>query len=212
MKVKRSGVFMLEVCNLSYKYKRSNWLFHHVNFAIKPGEIVGMYGKSGSGKTTLLKIISGYLTPSNGQIIVDGMTNDVEKVQRVQLIWQHPEKTINPKWKMNEVIREVNELDETILEIVGIREEWLSRHVHELSGGELQRFCIARAFGPNTRYILADEITSMFDSITQAQIWHALIKLVKEYNIGVLAVSHHIHLLQKISDRIIDFDEISNIC
>lgn len=211
----RSGVFMLEVIDLSFKYDKSDWLFKHVNITIRPGEIVGMYGKSGSGKTTMLKVIAGYMPPSEGAVIVDGK-NVIEIVNKcavhpVQLIWQHPEKAINPKWKMNDVLNEVEGLDHDILDMMGIQTEWFNRQSHELSGGELQRFCIARAFSPETRYILADEMTSMFDAITQAQIWHQVQKLVKEFHIGMLVVSHNIHLLKRVSDRIIAFHELSNL-
>ena len=60
------------------------------------------------------------------------------------------------------------------LELLGIDQEWLERWPNELSGGELQRFCVARALGPNTRFLIADEMTTMLDAITQAQIWHAV--------------------------------------
>ncbi|NLY80426.1 MAG: ATP-binding cassette domain-containing protein [Lysinibacillus sp.] len=202
---------MLEIKNISFKYERSDWLFKHLNFTIEQGEIVGMYGKSGSGKTTLAKIITNYVSPIEGDVIIDGEKGEFQGIYPVQLIWQHPEKVVNPKWKLIEVIEEVEGLDKEIINILGIKKEWFNRRPSELSGGELQRFCIARAFSPNTRYIVADEITSMFDAITQAQIWHAMMKLVKQRNIGLLAISHHIHLLEKISDRIIDFNNICNV-
>lgn len=202
---------MLEVKDVSYQYDHSKWLFKNLNLTIERGEIVGMCGKSGSGKTTLVKMIAGYLTPIEGKIIIDGKKEDFRGVHPVQLIWQHPEKTINPKWKLIDVVREIDGFDKEIFDVLGIKRDWLYRRPHELSGGELQRFCIARAFGRETRYIMADEITSMFDAITQAQIWHAMIRLVKEFNIGVLAISHQIHLLKRISDRLIDFNEISNV-
>ncbi|TQE89015.1 ATP-binding cassette domain-containing protein [Ureibacillus terrenus] len=201
---------MLELKNISFRYNRSKWLFKHVNLAIGQGEIVGMYGKSGSGKTTLAKIMANYLSPAEGEILIDGEKMNNEKYYPVQLIWQHPEKAINPNWKLSTIIDEAEGLNEEIFSLLGIQKEWLNRRPHELSGGELQRFCIARAFGPNTRYIVADEITSMFDALTQAQIWHAFIKLVKERNIGVLAISHHIPLLEKISDRLIDFNKLKS--
>lgn len=200
---------MLEVKNVSFRYDRSRWLFRHLNFSIEPGEIVGMYGKSGSGKTTLAKIMTGYLHANEGNILIDGQKY-FKGIHPVQLIWQHPEKAINPKWRLGHVLEEVKELDEEIFEILGIKKEWLNRHPHELSGGELQRFCIARVFGPNTRYIVADEITSMFDAITQAQIWHAIMEIVKQRNIGILAISHNLYLLEKISDRIVNLNSISH--
>lgn len=202
---------MLEAKNISYRYDGSKWLCKHLNLTIEKGEIVGMYGKSGTGKTTLAKLMANYITPKEGEIIVDGEKHPFQGAHPVQLIWQHPEKVVNPKWKLGDILKEVEGLDTEILTIMGIHKEWFNRRPNELSGGELQRFCIARAFGPKTRYIIADEITSMFDAITQAQIWHGIMELVKQRNIGVLAISHHIPLLEKISDRIIDFQGISNV-
>src|SRR5699024_3251289 len=95
-----------------------------------------------------------------------------------------------------------------IIQMLGIRKEWLSRFPSELSGGELQRFCIARALLPGTKYLIADEITTMLDAINQAQIWRIIFQLVKEKNIGVLAISHDPELLNRISDRIIDFEKL----
>jgi len=202
------GASMLECKNIGFYYNRSNWLFRNIHLSIERGEIIGIYGKSGSGKTTLAKIMANYLSPMEGEVLVDGEKSNHSEVYPVQLIWQHPEQAINPKWKLSKIFEEAKELDQDIPSILGIKEEWLNRRAHELSGGELQRFCIVRAFHPDTRYIIADEITSMFDAITQAQIWHALIRLVKERNIGVLAISHHISLLERISDRIIDFNQL----
>lgn len=98
-------------------------------------------------------------------------------------------------------------MDRKVLDELGIKEEWLSRWPSELSGGELQRFCIARAFQDETKFIIADEITTMLDAITQAHLWKMLHRVAKERNIGVLAISHDSYLLQRISDRMIDFQD-----
>ena len=83
----------------------------------------------------------------------------------------------------------------------------MNRYPAELSGGELQRFCIARALGKGTRFILADEITTMLDLITQSQLWSFLIKEVQEREIGLLAVSHHLPLLQSVCTRLQELDK-----
>lgn len=202
---------MLELKNISFQYNREQWLFKQLNLCIEQGEVVGVYGKSGSGKTTLAKIITNYISPTEGEVIIDGEKGVSQKVHPVQLIWQHPEKVMNEKWKLSTILEEVEGLDKEMINMLGIKKEWFNRRPHELSGGELQRFCIARAFGPQTRYIVADEISSMFDAITQAQIWHVILQLVKQRNIGVLAISHHIPLLEKVSDRMIDFRELCHV-
>lgn len=203
------GVFMLEVKGIGYRFERNSWLFRDVNLTVHPGEIVGIYGTSGSGKTTMAKIIAGYLKAQEGFIRVDGEVLNQQGVRNpVQLVWQHPEKVINPRWRMKDVNVEVGGFDPQLLELFGIHDEWLSRRPDELSGGELQRFCLARTLGSHTKYVIADEMTTMLDAITQAQIWHAVLQLVKDRQIGVLAVSHDHHLLNRVSDRIVHFNSL----
>ena len=199
---------MLEAKEISYHYPNSPWLFRQLNFHMKPGEIVGLYGKSGSGKSTMSQIIAGYQKPLQGEVLIDGQENIFKGPSPVQLIWQQPEKAINPRWKMKKVLSEAGDIEPDIIQMLGIRKEWLSRFPSELSGGELQRFCIARALLPGTKYLIADEITTMLDAINQAQIWRIIFQLVKEKNIGVLAISHDPELLNRISDRIIDFEKL----
>ena len=90
-----------------------------------------------------------------------------------------------------------------LLERLHIQTPWLRRYPQELSGGELQRFCIARALGPTTRYLLCDEITAMLDGITQAQIWNFLLEESRSRGIGLLVVSHNSALLQRLCGRIV---------
>lgn len=200
----------LRVEQISYKYKNSSYLFRNVDFSIKAGEFVGLHGYSGAGKTTMAQVIAGYIKPIEGLVTVNGSKINDFKVNPIQLVWQHPEQAINPRWKMKKVLDEMS-ISEEILTRVGIRKEWLTRYPHELSGGELQRFCIARALNENTKYLIADEMTTMLDTVTQADLWQLVIQLTKEKNIGVLAISHNQRLLERISDRVVDFGEISNV-
>lgn len=196
---------MLKVNGISYRYPNGPWVFRKLKLFVEPGEIVGLCGYNGAGKTTLARIIAGYIKPHEGDVSVDGQPlSTFTGAKPVQLVWQHPEKSINPKWKIKKVLAETPDLDEEILTILGIKRDWLSRWPSELSGGELQRFCLARTLGKNTKYLIADEMTTMLDAITQAQIWHALLMLAKQRNIGILAISHNQHLLQKISHRTIN--------
>ncbi|HLT55654.1 MAG TPA: ATP-binding cassette domain-containing protein, partial [Bacillota bacterium] len=86
---------------------------------------------------------------------------------------------------------------------------WLSKYPHELSGGELQRFNIARALGTDAPFYIADEITSMFDAISQAQIWHSLLQEVEQQQKGMLVISHNQKLLEKICHRIVHFSDLT---
>lgn len=205
------GVFMLDANGISYRYQGGPWLFKKLHIEIKPGEVVGLYGVSGSGKTTMARIIAGYMRSREGTIQADGRQYPLKRGSHpVQLVWQHPEKAINPRWRMKKVLAETGNLDAELLDILGISNEWLTRWPSELSGGELQRFCLARALGPHTKYLIADEMTTMLDAVTQAQIWHAVLQLVQQRNIGVLAISHDPHLLRRVSDRIINFNDLVN--
>lgn len=199
---------MLEIKGLRFRYQNDPWLFKNVNVKVKPGEVVGLGGRSGIGKTTFAKLISGYLSQDEGTITIQGKPITKSGIHPVQLVWQHPEKVINPNWRIKKVLMEVNHLDEKRLSEFGIKEEWLNRRPRELSGGELQRICIARALDNTTQYLIADEMTTMLDAITQAQIWQTVLTYTKKRGIGVLAISHDGALLERISDRIIDFNRI----
>ena len=111
------------------------------------------------------------------------------------------EKVLNESWPVSQ------ELKNTF----GLKDTWLTRWPSELSGGELQRFSILRALNPQTKFIIADEISTMLDAVTQVQIWEALISHCKANNIGILAVSHDDELLEVICDDILKFDEINNL-
>lgn len=202
---------MLEAHGVSYRYGKSSFLFKQINITISPGEVVGLYGESGTGKTTFAKIISGYMKPNEGRITIDGSLYPKTGIQPVQLVWQHPEKAINPTWKMKKVLQEVGyDEDNQLLSELGIQKEWLQRRSKELSSGELQRFCLARSLGPETKYIIADEITTMLDAVTQAQVWTKLLRMTADCKLGVLAISHNLHLLQRVSHRVINFNDLVN--
>ena len=93
-----------------------------------------------------------------------------------------------------------------MLEALHIAPAWLDRYPTELSGGELQRFCIARALRPETRFLLCDEITAMLDLVTQAQIWEFLLDVASRRDLGLLIVSHQSLLLEKLCTRIEQLD------
>lgn len=191
---------------ISFQYQRGGRkVLDNVSLSIKSGECVGLAAPSGFGKTTLCKILGGYSKPNAGTVLLDGKPlADYKGYSPVQMIWQHPELVMNPRLKLQKTLQEAGVLDDRILDALGIETEWLSRYPTELSGGELQRFCIARAMGAPTRFLLADEITTMLDLVTQAQIWHFLKAEAERRQIGLLIASHSDDLLAKLCGRIIN--------
>ena len=194
---------MLEARQLSFRYHATRpWIFENVNIRIAPGEIVGLRGESGHGKTTLAKALSGYLTPTGGKVLFHGAPLPRRGYQPVQLIFQHPELAINPRWKAQKALLETGMPPASLLEALSIDATWLNRYPHELSGGELQRLAVARTLNPRTRFLITDEMTSMLDANTQAQIWHCVLDFARQHDVGLLIVSHDAPLLQRLCHRI----------
>lgn len=197
----------IEAKNISFRYNENSPLvLKSVSLNVKEGERVGLLGPSGRGKSTLIKIMAGYLKPVEGEILLNGKPLPGKGVSPVQLIYQHPEKAINPRWKMKKVLQESGMYKEEVMKKLGIEKEWLERYPRELSGGELQRFCVARSLFPGTQILLADEISTMLDVITQAQIWNFLIEETEKRNIGMVVVSHNRELLNKVCTRIVELE------
>lgn len=195
---------ILEVKNLTFSYggAGNKVLYENFNFSASSDERVGIMAPSGFGKTTLCKLMAGYEKPISGSVLLDGKNiSSYKGYCPVQMIWQHPEQVINPRLKMKEVLAEGNNVPERIITELGIEPAWLERYPGELSGGELQRFCIARALGDGTKFILADEISTMLDLITQSQIWNFLVQETSSRGIGLIAVSHSQPLLDKVCTR-----------
>lgn len=199
---------LLEAKNVSFGYTREKLILKELSFGIEAGERVGLVGPSGCGKSTLSKLLAGYLKPQAGEILLDGKPLPKEGYCPVQLIYQHPEKAINPRWKLRRTLYEAWTPDEALLDDMGIERAWLDRYPTELSGGEMQRFCIVRALGPETKVLVADEMSTMLDAITQAQIWELMLKIIEKRGLGLLTVTHSPELAAKICTRIERFDAL----
>jgi len=202
----------LKAENISFKYPSAkNYLLKDINLELDNSKVIGLIGDSGSGKSTLCKILSGYVTKFEGQVTFDGNPLPKKGFKPVQLIYQHPEKVMNPKWKMKDVLEESWNVNDEMLSEFGIQKSWLTRFPQELSGGELQRFSVLRSLNPNTKFLIADEMTTMLDAITQVQILDSVLKIVKQRNMGFLLVSHDMDLVETICDEKIYLKDINNI-
>lgn len=199
---------ILQAKDVSFHYKENGpMVLDHISFEVYEGERVGLRGKSGIGKTTLCRLLAGYEKPHSGQILLDGKpVADYRGCCPVQMVWQHPEQAVDPRRRMHTVLEEGDKVEERIVKELGIEEAWKMRFPAELSGGELQRFCIARALGESTRFLLADEISTMLDLITQSQIWNFLLEEAGRRNLGMVVVSHSDALLERVCTRIVDIE------
>ena len=200
---------ILEVHNLTFYYRnrKKNPIIDSFELTISPGERVGLKGSSGRGKTTLCRLLAGYERPKRGQVLLDGKpVSEYRGACPVQMVWQHPETVVDPLLKLKETMAEAGGIDKRLVEKLHIEREWMERYPSELSGGELQRFCLARALRPETKILLCDEITAMLDLVTQAQIWEFLLEESRRREMGMLVVSHSEALLEKVCTRIITLD------
>ena len=198
---------ILEAKELSFGYKKGVNILDNFQLTMENHERVGIVAPSGFGKTTLCQILSGYIKPKQGQVLLDG--KDIHEMKGycpVQMIWQHPEKSVNPRLRMKDTIAEGDEIEARIIDELGIERDWFDRFPGELSGGEMQRFCIARALGKRTKFLIADEISTMLDLITQSQIWSFLLKEVAKRNIGLIAITHSNALMDHIATRQLTLD------
>ena len=200
----------LEAKNVSFRYEpRLPWVLQTVSLKLERGARTALFAPSGYGKTTLAMLLAGYLQPTQGEVLLDGAPLPKTGVCPVQLICQHPEKAINPRWRLARVLEESGALSDPVLDAFGIERAWLTRYPRELSGGELQRFCVARALMSGAQYLICDEISTMLDVITQAQIWNTVLAEAEKRNMAILAVTHNRNLAERIADEIVDLAKLS---
>ena len=201
----------LEAKNISFSYLDKKPVLSDIDFTVETGEIVGLTAPSGYGKSTLGKILAGYLKPDKGTVLLDGQSVDDKAFHPVQLIFQHPEKAVNPRWKMKKILTEAWVPPEEMIRKMGIEQGWMNRWPAELSGGELQRFCVLRALSPQTKFLIADEMTTMLDAINQAHIWNFVLSYAEKHNITLLAITHNRYLADQVATRVLRIPELNHI-
>lgn len=202
---------ILEVKHVDFRYGSGPWILKDISFSVEEGERVAILGPSGYGKSTLAKVIAGYLKPQGGKVLWEGKPLPKKGFCPIQLIYQHPEKALNPRWKMKDSLEEAGEPSQEVLKEMGIQEKWYERWPNELSGGELQRFCVARVLKPETRLLICDEMTTMLDAINQAHIWNFVLNYAVNYNMTMLAITHNQFLADRVATRILRIPELNHI-
>ncbi len=192
-----------------------------VSFAIEPGETLCLVGESGCGKSTVARLVLRLDEPTGGTIRLDGIdvTALDEKAfapfrKRVQMVFQDPYASLNPRLKVGQIVGEPLEnyeglrgkaLEERVaglLAKVGLRQEGVGRYPFEFSGGQRQRIGLARALALNPRLIVADEPVSALDVSVQAQVLNLMMDLQEEFGLAYLFVSHDLAVVEHIGHRI----------
>lgn len=197
---------MLEAHDLGFSYG-SKQILSHFDLTVAPGERVAVSAPSGRGKTTLCKMLAGYERPQQGSVTIDGRPLPQHGVMPVQMIWQHPERMLDPLMTMGKSLAECPCGPERLADLcamIGVRDEWLTRRPRELSGGELQRFCVVRALACEPRYLICDEISTMLDAVTQADLWERLLAWSKQRQVGIVLVSHSPALTRRVAARVVE--------
>lgn len=199
---------MLEAKELSYRYGEDSPVLRNVSLRVADGERLALLGPSGRGKSTLALLLAGYLPLQKGTITLDGAPLPKDCYNPVQLIYQHPEKAMDPRWKVGDTLREAWDVPEDLLTAIGAEPDWLTRWPNELSGGQLQRLSILRALSPKTRVLIADEITASLDPITQAQIWSVILREIEKNRTMLVVITHNEALAQRICTRMVHIEEL----
>ncbi len=192
-----------------------------VSLDIEQGETFGLVGESGSGKSTLGRLLLHLERPTSGRVFLDGVDLGALPAAKLraarrhmQVVFQDPYGSIDPRWSLGDIIAEPLEVHETLskaerrarvqslLAEVGLDPAWDTRFPHQLSGGQRQRVAIARAIALRPRFVLADEALSALDASVQAQVVNLLRDLKEKLGLTYLFIAHGLHVVRRLSDRV----------
>ena len=211
---------MIEIQGLSIFYGKRKLAYPDIS--VKKGEAVGIAGKSGCGKSTMGRVLCGLLKPDSGEAILDGVSVYASRAGRrnlqnkLSVVFQDYTTSANPRFRVKDIIgegltvrerREGGRLERkkemaALLELVGLPADFAGRFPHELSGGQLQRICIARALIPRPKLLITDESTSMLDKDGEDEVLDVLHRLKRERKVSILSVVHDIDFSVARWDRI----------
>lgn len=224
---------MLEVNNVcvSFRSERQEKIFgtarnqvlFDVSLKVSQGTCLGILGESGSGKSTLGRVICGLLKPDTGEVKIQDVSvyasrNGRKNLQkRLSVVFQDYTTSANPRFRVKEIIAEglaarernqkirLNRLEEInrLLELVGLNSSYANRYPHELSDGQLQRVCIARAVACQPEIILFDEAISSLDAHTQIQIMDLLHDLKEKLGLTYIFITHDLTSVTYLCDDVL---------
>ncbi|WP_206030121.1 ABC transporter ATP-binding protein [Roseomonas sp. AR75] len=191
-----------------------------VTFEIPKGQTLSLVGESGCGKSTVARLVVGLYAPTRGEVIFDGRDlgdarSDATQRRRMQMIFQDPYASLNPRWRVRDIISEPirafglltdrGQIEARVGELlsqVGLSPLDGQKFPHEFSGGQRQRISIARALSSNPEFLVCDEPTSALDVSVQAQILNLMKDLQASLGLTYLFISHNLAVVRQVSDRV----------
>lgn len=219
-----------KIC-VSFRSERQDKIFGHtkqqilfdVSVEVKKGICLGILGESGSGKSTMGRVLCGLLKPDSGNVLINDVPVYASKSGRRELqnklsiVFQDYTTSANPRFRVRDILKEglyVRQRKEQIrldqekeinrlLELVGLSPDFAERFPHELSGGQLQRVCIARAIACNPEIILFDEAISSLDAHTQVQIMDLLLELKEKLSLTYIFITHDLTSITYFCDDVL---------
>ena len=233
--IKNKNNILLKASNITKSYTQKKFLkkfvktvLNDVSLSLEQGKCLGIIGESGSGKSTLGRIITGIEKADSGIVEFEGKNihqkENKDAKNDISVVFQNYVSSVNPRFSVAQIIAEpliissqvnknkidkkkIDEEVKKLIKIVGLSEEFLERFPNELSGGQLQRVCIARAIVTKPKFILLDEAVSSLDVSTQVEILDLLQKLKKEYNLSYIFITHDLLTITYICDSVIFFKD-----
>ena len=220
--VNREEDIVLRARGVSARYGKGLQVLDDVSVDVARGETVAVVGESGSGKSTLARVITGLLPPFEGQVYFEERElppsyeeRSKDDLRRLQMIYQMPDVALNPRQRIAEILgrplgfylgmggRERRERISELLREVELPENYAERFPYELSGGEKQRICIARALAAEPRLIICDEVTSALDQLVSEDILKLLNRLQQSLGLSYLFITHDLATVKAVADRIV---------
>ena len=213
---------LLSIDSVTAGYGKGPDVLQEVSVSVERGRTVAVVGESGSGKSTLARVITGLLPPRSGEILFQGellphalAQRTKQQLRKAQMIYQLPDVALNPRQRVRDIVgrplsfylglrgKERERRIIELLEQIELSETYINRLPDELSGGEKQRICIARALAAEPDLIICDEVTSALDTIVAKAILDLLQRLQYELQLTYLFISHDIDTVASIADRVV---------
>jgi len=213
---------ILEAKNISASYTGKETVLEDIDLKVRRGRTVALVGESGSGKSTLARVITGLLPPLTGKVLYRNQelppalkSRTRESLRIMQMIYQMPDTALNPRQKIRKIIgrplsfyfgmrgKACEDRILELLDMIELPDHYIERLPTELSGGEKQRICIARALAANPEVIICDEVTSALDQLVAEGILELLQNLQNKLQVSYLFITHDLATVKAISDEIV---------